>query len=168
MIHLTNTRLISQSLTDIIPPITPHHPTFSSFFKPSIQHQSHHQHLNNNKFYFSSIHKNSPSSHLFKSLLNPNFLKLNYNNYKFILSCYKEGINADNTNNTTIDYKAGRMCYQPKTFESLLEDACAATIRAINDGEKKLEIEFPPLPGSVNGMFTFNFSLFKNASSSLN
>lgn len=47
--------------------------------------------------------------------------------------------------------EAGRMTYQPDSFDDLLQDACAAVEAAIDDGQKRMEVEFPPLPSSVSG-----------------
>lgn len=55
---------------------------------------------------------------------------------------------------TEAERKAGRMTYRPESFEVLVEDACASVLSAIENGETRLEVEFPPLPTSVSGEVT--------------
>lgn len=42
------------------------------------------------------------------------------------------------------------MTYRPESFEDIVADAVKAVLAAIKVGENRLEVEFPPLPGSVD------------------
>lgn len=43
------------------------------------------------------------------------------------------------------------MAYRPASFEIMVKDACASVMSAIENGETRLEVEFPPLPSSISG-----------------
>lgn len=49
------------------------------------------------------------------------------------------------------DKSAGRMTYKPATFKVMVDDAAGSIQKAMEDGLNRLEVEFPPLPGSVDG-----------------
>eukprot|EP00803_Ostreobium_quekettii_P000530 evm.model.scf_1159.4 EVM.evm.TU.scf_1159.4 scf_1159:31393-34943(-) len=42
------------------------------------------------------------------------------------------------------------MTYKPESFDELVRDAVRAVSAAIEEGNRRLEVEFPPLPGSVD------------------
>lgn len=44
----------------------------------------------------------------------------------------------------------GPALYKPETFEDMVQDATRCAVRAMEDGETRLEIDFPPLPTSIN------------------
>jgi len=46
---------------------------------------------------------------------------------------------------------AGREVYYPETFEELVKDAAVAVELYIQDGGNRMEVEFPALPGNVDG-----------------
>ncbi|CAL1399912.1 unnamed protein product [Linum trigynum] len=48
------------------------------------------------------------------------------------------------------DPKRGVAVYKPKSYEVLLTDAANSLAFAIQDGKKRLEIEFPPLPSNIS------------------
>eukprot|EP00191_Tetraselmis_sp_GSL018_P000570 CAMPEP_0177597688 /NCGR_PEP_ID=MMETSP0419_2-20121207/11862_1 /TAXON_ID=582737 /ORGANISM="Tetraselmis sp., Strain GSL018" /LENGTH=317 /DNA_ID=CAMNT_0019089909 /DNA_START=328 /DNA_END=1281 /DNA_ORIENTATION=- len=43
------------------------------------------------------------------------------------------------------------MTYRPESFDELVEDACNSIQAGFQDGLKYMEVEFPPLPGQVDG-----------------
>eukprot|EP00192_Tetraselmis_astigmatica_P012329 CAMPEP_0117680296 /NCGR_PEP_ID=MMETSP0804-20121206/18275_1 /TAXON_ID=1074897 /ORGANISM="Tetraselmis astigmatica, Strain CCMP880" /LENGTH=398 /DNA_ID=CAMNT_0005489781 /DNA_START=35 /DNA_END=1228 /DNA_ORIENTATION=+ len=45
----------------------------------------------------------------------------------------------------------GRMVYRPESYQELVEDAASAVLAGIDDGLKFMEVEFPPVPGQVDG-----------------
>jgi hypothetical protein len=45
----------------------------------------------------------------------------------------------------------GRMTYRPQSYNEIVQDAARAVQAAIKDGERLLEVEFPPLPASKDG-----------------
>lgn len=45
----------------------------------------------------------------------------------------------------------GRSTYRPKTFDEMVRHAVESLEFAMKDGHTRLEIEFPPLPGNVDG-----------------
>jgi hypothetical protein len=45
----------------------------------------------------------------------------------------------------------GRMTYRPQSYNEIVADAVRALQAAIADGERLLEVEFPPLPASKDG-----------------
>lgn len=45
---------------------------------------------------------------------------------------------------------AGRSTYQPASFDEMVTDASNACVEAIKAGLSQLEVEFPPLPSSVD------------------
>lgn len=47
--------------------------------------------------------------------------------------------------------RAGRATYAPETFDELVDDASAALLAALDDGLKRVEVEFPALPGDKDG-----------------
>lgn len=50
------------------------------------------------------------------------------------------------------DRSSGRDTYQPSSYRELVGDAAAAVAAALEAGETRLEVEFPPTPGGVNSM----------------
>ncbi|GAQ90856.1 Low photosystem II accumulation 3 [Klebsormidium nitens] len=52
---------------------------------------------------------------------------------------------------TDVDPKAGVAKYKPASFEVLISDAARAVKYGLDDGLKRMEVEFPPLPSSVSG-----------------
>lgn len=44
---------------------------------------------------------------------------------------------------------SGRQLYNPQSYETLVKDATNAAVRAIEAGETRIEVEFPP-PGGTN------------------
>ncbi|KAK9841103.1 hypothetical protein WJX84_001350 [Apatococcus fuscideae] len=48
------------------------------------------------------------------------------------------------------DRSSGRDTYQPSSYRELVGDAAAAVAAALEAGETRLEVEFPPTPGGVN------------------
>ncbi|GMH39812.1 hypothetical protein BSKO_07710 [Bryopsis sp. KO-2023] len=49
----------------------------------------------------------------------------------------------------TKDLQGGRMLYNPESYEVLVKDATNAVLKALDAGETRLEVEFPP-PGGEN------------------
>jgi hypothetical protein len=49
------------------------------------------------------------------------------------------------------DAMLGVSVYKPASYEALISDAAKALIYALDDGHKRLEVDFPPLPSSVSG-----------------
>lgn len=49
-----------------------------------------------------------------------------------------------------MDPKKGVSVYKPKSYEVLVADAANALFYALNDGNNRLEIEFPPLPSNIS------------------
>lgn len=47
--------------------------------------------------------------------------------------------------------RAGRATYAPATFDELVDDASAALLAALDDGLRRVEVEFPALPGDKDG-----------------
>lgn len=45
----------------------------------------------------------------------------------------------------------GRQTYRPASFGELVNDATLAVKAAVADGLTRMEVEFPPLPGNVDG-----------------
>ena len=45
----------------------------------------------------------------------------------------------------------GRQTYRPSSFQELVNDATASVRAAIGDGLTRLEVEFPALPGNIDG-----------------
>lgn len=45
----------------------------------------------------------------------------------------------------------GRQTYRPSSFQELVNDATASVRAAIEDGLTRLEVEFPALPGNIDG-----------------
>lgn len=45
----------------------------------------------------------------------------------------------------------GRQTYRPASFKELVTDATTALRSAIDDGLTRLEVEFPSLPGNIDG-----------------
>ena len=45
----------------------------------------------------------------------------------------------------------GRQTYRPASFGELVNDATTAIRAAVDDGLTRLEVEFPPLPGNIDG-----------------
>ncbi len=45
----------------------------------------------------------------------------------------------------------GRQTYRPSSFQELVNDATASVRAAIDDGLTRLEVEFPALPGNIDG-----------------
>ena len=62
--------------------------------------------------------------------------------------------------------RAGRATYAPATFDELVDDASAALLAALDDGLKRIEVEFPALPGDKDGG-CFIFQLKRNVLFSL-
>lgn len=50
----------------------------------------------------------------------------------------------------TWDVNEGPALYAPATFEELMDDVCGAVDRCVAAGEKRIEVDFPPLPSSIN------------------
>jgi hypothetical protein len=46
---------------------------------------------------------------------------------------------------------SGRQTYRPASFGELVNDATSAIRAAVEDGLTRLEVEFPPLPGNIDG-----------------
>ncbi|KAG9442563.1 hypothetical protein H6P81_018417 [Aristolochia fimbriata] len=46
--------------------------------------------------------------------------------------------------------KAGVSVYKPKSYEVLVTDAANSLLYALEDGQKRLEIDFPPLPSNIS------------------
>eukprot|EP00210_Caulerpa_lentillifera_P004340 g4139.t1 len=64
---------------------------------------------------------------------------------------FQAPVSVNSTSEGRESREAGRMTYQPDSFNDLLEDACSAVEAAIDDGQIRLEVEFPPLPSSISG-----------------
>lgn len=64
------------------------------------------------------------------------------------------------TERTDAERIAGRSSYQPESFEVIVQDATASMLSAMEDGEKRIEVEFPPLPPSVSGEVNFKPNAF--------
>lgn len=47
----------------------------------------------------------------------------------------------------------GRQTYRPSSFQELVNDATASVRAAIEDGMTRLEVEFPALPGNIDGKY---------------
>ena len=45
----------------------------------------------------------------------------------------------------------GRQTYRPQSFQELVNDATASVRAAVEDGLTRLEVEFPALPGNIDG-----------------
>ncbi len=45
------------------------------------------------------------------------------------------------------DRRAGRSTYRPASFKILVEDAANSVVEALNEGDTRMEVEFPVLPG---------------------
>lgn len=45
----------------------------------------------------------------------------------------------------------GRQTYRPASFGELVNDAALAVKAAVADGLTRMEVEFPPLPGNLDG-----------------
>lgn len=45
----------------------------------------------------------------------------------------------------------GRQTYRPASFQVLVQDATNAVKAAVKDGLTRLEVEFPALPGNIDG-----------------
>ena len=58
--------------------------------------------------------------------------------------------NSPQTASTSSDRSSGRDTYQPSSYRELVGDAAAAVATALEAGETRLEVEFPPTPGGVN------------------
>lgn len=54
--------------------------------------------------------------------------------------------------------KAGRMSYKPASYQVIVEDSARALLAAMADGERLLEVEFPPLPASKDGACALRMS----------
>ena len=54
------------------------------------------------------------------------------------------------SNTTRPSSSSGRETYQPSSFRELVGDAAVAIAAALEDGENRLEVEFPPVSGGVN------------------
>ena len=48
---------------------------------------------------------------------------------------------------------AGRMIYRPQSFQEIVTDASRAVLKAIGDGVSRMEVEFPPIPTSIDGKY---------------
>ncbi|KAK9865651.1 hypothetical protein WJX84_008406 [Apatococcus fuscideae] len=57
---------------------------------------------------------------------------------------------SQQTSRPASDRSSGRDTYQPSSYRELVGDATAAVASALEDGETRLEVEFPPTPGGVN------------------
>ena len=47
----------------------------------------------------------------------------------------------------------GRDVYRPQSFKEITEDAVKSVLAAIEQGHKRLEVEFPPIPSSESRSF---------------
>ena len=61
---------------------------------------------------------------------------------------------AAETARTSGASSSGRDTYQPSSFRELVGDAAVAIAAALEAGETRLEVEFPPVPGGVNSAFS--------------
>lgn len=43
------------------------------------------------------------------------------------------------------------MTYRPASYQEMVADATRAITAALNDGLKRLEVEFPPVPVNIEG-----------------
>jgi Domain of unknown function (DUF1995) len=43
------------------------------------------------------------------------------------------------------------MTYKPTTFKEIVDDAAAAVSAALKAGDTRIEVEFPPVPTTVDG-----------------
>ncbi|GAX79735.1 hypothetical protein CEUSTIGMA_g7176.t1 [Chlamydomonas eustigma] len=53
----------------------------------------------------------------------------------------------------------GRMTYRPASYAEMVKDAVNSILEAVKDGEKRLEVEFPPVPLKIEG-YKSNSDLF--------
>ena len=60
--------------------------------------------------------------------------------------------------------RAGRATYAPATFDELVDDASTALLAALDDGLKRIEVEFPALPGDKDGACSSRSEMFFSSS----
>eukprot|EP00873_Tetraselmis_striata_P001072 jgi/Tetstr1/421336/TSEL_012307.t1 len=69
---------------------------------------------------------------------------------RVVLRC--EATNASSSSDAQVTNKPGaRMLYAPASYDVLIQDACTAIQAGIANGLDHLEVEFPPVPGQVDG-----------------
>ena len=57
---------------------------------------------------------------------------------------------VQNANTLPRNKTAGRSTYRPESFDEMVTDASSALVEAMEAGLSELEVEFPPLPSSVD------------------
>jgi hypothetical protein len=43
------------------------------------------------------------------------------------------------------------MIYRPQSYQEIVSDASKAVLKAIGDGLNRMEVDFPPIPTSIDG-----------------
>jgi len=63
------------------------------------------------------------------------------------------GSDSSETSPSRLEDKRGpeEVTYRLDSFERTVEDACTSLLMALDAGEKRVEVEFPPLPASISG-----------------